>query len=69
MTMRRDHASPLPLRSSARRRRQSRRDPFGLVSAGLATPTGILIAAAVVLAPMNHVKLDSVYVTASDIVA
>lgn len=69
MIARRDRSVPLPLRSSARRRRMTGMDPIGLVSSGLATPTGLLIAAAVVLAPMNHVKLDSVYVTASDIVA
>lgn len=60
-----------PMHSSVRATRSGRKamDPFGLVSSGLTTPTGLLIAAAVILAPMNHIKLDSVYVTASDIVA
>ena len=69
MIARRELAMPAPSRPTGQRQRRSGMDPFGLVSSGLATPTGFLVAAAVILAPMNHVKLSSVYVTASDIVA
>ncbi|WP_298569801.1 O-antigen ligase family protein [uncultured Aliiroseovarius sp.] len=51
------------------RHRSARFDPFGLAAAGLRTPEGLLVAAAVVLAPMNHIRLSGVYITASDIVA
>lgn len=69
MSARRHLAMPTLAQQSGKHARGSGKDPFGLVSSGLATPTGLLVAAAVVLAPMNHIKLSSVYVTASDIVA
>ena len=69
MIKRRNLPTSPPVRPTEPPRRRSRMDPFGLVSSGLVTPTGLLVAAAVVLAPMNHVKLSSIYVTASDIVA
>lgn len=69
MTARRIQTLPPARRPIRGQPRRAGMDPFGLVISGLATPTGLLVAAAVVLAPMNHVKLSAVYITASDIVA
>ncbi|SDM04492.1 O-antigen ligase family protein [Aliiruegeria lutimaris] len=46
---------------------RTRRDFFGLREAGAANASGTLAALAVGLSPMNYLRFDAIYVTASDV--
>lgn len=57
------------IRRRAPRPRLAAPDLFGLGAAGLGTLEGVLLAAAVALAPINYLRLNFIYITASDIAA